>query len=250
MTDAFVPYAPLDTLKPVAEDVWIVDGPEIRMRWGWLRIPFPTRMTVVRLPDRGLWLHSPIAPDERVVEALAGIGRVAHIVAPNTLHYWYVPSWAAHFPNATVWLAPGLPEKAKRPLPAHRLLAAAAPDEWRGTVDQVMVTGDVLNEVDFFHRPSRTAILTDLIENFEPARVRSRFWRTIIRWSGAVDPDGKAPIDMRATFRHHRNAVRAAVETMIGWDPVRVIIAHGRWYDSNGTAELHRAFRWILPATK
>ena len=246
MSDAFVPYAPLDTLKPVAEDVWIVDGPEIRMRWLGLKIPFPTRMTVVRLPDRSLWLHSPIAPDERVVEALAPLGRVAHIVAPNTLHYWHVPSWAAHFPEATVWLAPGLPAKAKRPLPAHRPLDAAPPAEWQGAFDQVVVIGDVLNEVDFFHRPSRTAILTDLIENFEPARVKSRFWRAIMRWSGAADPDGKAPADMRATFRRHRGAVRAAVETMLGWNPERVIIAHGRWYDSDGTAELRRAFRWVL----
>jgi len=33
---------------------------------------------------------------------------------------------------------------------------------------------------------------------------------------------------------------------MIGWNPERVILAHGRWYDRNGQAELRRAFRWIL----
>jgi hypothetical protein len=53
------PYLPLDELKPVAEDVWIVDGPEIRFGAGPLKFPFPTRMTVVRLPDNVLWLHSP-----------------------------------------------------------------------------------------------------------------------------------------------------------------------------------------------
>ena len=26
----FVPYAPLNALKPIARDVWIVDGPEVR----------------------------------------------------------------------------------------------------------------------------------------------------------------------------------------------------------------------------
>jgi hypothetical protein len=67
-----------------------------------------------------------------------------------------------------------------------------------------------------------------------------------MRWSGAADPDGKAPIDMRATFRRHRAQVRAAVETMIGWNPDRVLLAHGRWYDRDGTAELRRAFRWAL----
>ena len=37
-----------------------------------------------------------------------------------------------------------------------------------------------------------------------------------------------------------------AIETMIAWDPERIIIAHGRWYETDGTAELKRAFRWAL----
>jgi hypothetical protein len=33
---------------------------------------------------------------------------------------------------------------------------------------------------------------------------------------------------------------------MLAWQPERVILAHGRWYQHNGTAELRRAFRWLL----
>lgn len=246
MADAFVPYAPLNVLKPVADDLWIVDGPEIRMSWLGLKVPFATRMTVVRLPGGALWVHSPIAPETGLIAAIEALGPIRHLVAPNTLHYWWLPDWAERFPDAAIWLAPHLPEKAKRPLPLHRLLGQTPPAEWQGAFEQVVVSGDVLTEVDFFHRASRSAILTDLIENFEPARVRSRFWRWMMRWSGAADPDGKAPIDMRATFRRHRAAVRAAAETMTGWAPERVILAHGRWYDRDGAAELRRAFRWAL----
>ena len=59
-------YAPLNVLKPVAPDVWIVDGPVIR----FYGLPFTTRMTVIRLPDGGLWLHSPIAMDDGLVAQL------------------------------------------------------------------------------------------------------------------------------------------------------------------------------------
>ena len=55
-------YEPVDTLKSVADNVWIVDGPEIRMSYPYLpfiKVPFPTRMTVVRLADGALWLNSP-----------------------------------------------------------------------------------------------------------------------------------------------------------------------------------------------
>jgi hypothetical protein len=36
-----------------------------------------------------------------------------------------------------------------------------------------------------------------------------------------------------------------AVRTMISWQPQRIIIAHGRWYEDNAVAELKRAFRWL-----
>ena len=34
---------------------------------------------------------------------------------------------------------------------------------------------------------------------------------------------------------------------MIDWDPERVILAHGRWFERDGAAELKRAFGWVLP---
>jgi hypothetical protein len=52
------------------------------------------------------------------------------------------------------------------------------------------------------------------------------------------------PRDMRLTY--DRKRLREAVERMIAWAPERVIIAHGRWYGENGTAELRRAFRRLL----
>jgi hypothetical protein len=46
---------------------------------------------------------------------------------------------------------------------------------------------------------------------------------------------------MRLTFRRAKRELRSAVETMISWNPERVIFAHGHWYRANGTAELRRA---------
>lgn len=102
-----------------------------------------------------------------------------------------------------------------------------------------------MTEIVFLHRPSRTLILTDLIENFEPAKLG--FFARWLTWLGGVqDPDGRMPRDMRLTFRKRKSELKKAVETMIGWNPDRVILAHGRWYETNGTAELRRSFRWLL----
>jgi hypothetical protein len=51
---------------------------------------------------------------------------------------------------------------------------------------------------------------------------------------------------MRLSFARQKDEVRAAIEKMIAWEPERIILAHGRWYERNGTAELRRALRWIL----
>ena len=88
--------------------------------------------------------------------------------------------------------------------------------------------------------------MTDLIENFEPDKVESLMMKAMI-WAGGVrDPDGSMPRDMRMTFSKHRAELKVAVETMIGWNPEAIILAHGRWYHRDGRSELQRAFRWLL----
>ena len=65
--------------------------------------------------------------------------------------------------------------------------------------------------------------------------------------AGAADPDGKAPIDLRLTFLGGKKEARSTFERMVGWEPEKVIMAHGRPYEREGTAELRRAFRWLGP---
>jgi Domain of unknown function (DUF4336) len=83
-----MPYAPLNVLKPVvAGAVWIVDGPEIEFNWLGLSLPFPTRMTLIRLAGGDVWVHSPTAPDTALLAAVRALGPVRWLIAPNTLHY-------------------------------------------------------------------------------------------------------------------------------------------------------------------
>ncbi|HVW75007.1 MAG TPA: DUF4336 domain-containing protein [Rhizomicrobium sp.] len=244
MADALVPYAPLHVLKEVAENLWLVDGPEIGFSIFGLKFPFPTRMTLVRLSDGSLFVHSPIAPDKAMMEAINRLGPVRHLIASNSLHYWWVADWKDHYPSAVVYAVPGLARRAKRRVPVDVELGNQPDTAWAGEMDQVLFSGDGFHEADFFHRASRTAILTDLIENFEPARVKRPLLRWLVRWGHAADPHGSAPYDMRLAFLRHREALRKGVRRMLAWDASRVILAHGRWYESDGAAELARAFAW------
>ncbi len=244
------PYEPIGTLKPVADDLWIVDGPVIEM--GYLAgstLPFTTRMTIIRLPDGGLWVHSPTPTTPGLRAEIDALGKVRHIVAPNRLHYWWVGDWRETYPQARTYAAPNVRENARkhgRFFEYDTELEEEAAPAWAGAIDQILVPGGFLTEVDFFHRRSRTLILTDLIENFEPQRIRSAILRFLVRLSGAAAPDGSMPIDLRLTFLLHRKQVRAAMKKMLGWEPERVILAHGAWYDSDARARLRHAFRWAL----
>jgi len=238
-------YEPLNTLKPVAENIWIVDGPEIR----FYGMPFSTRATVVRLDNRDVWAHSPTKLTDSLAAEVAALGPVRHLIAPNWIHYAYIAEWQARFPGAEAWAAPGVRARAKKrgmELRFDHDLGQEAPAYWAAEIDQMLVEGSRIHrEVVFFHRASRTLILTDLIENFEPAKLP--WWmRPLVRIAGIADPDGQMPRDMRRTFSRHEDQLRAAVERMIGWAPERVILAHGRWYERDGVAELRRAFRWVL----
>lgn len=237
-------YEPLNTLKSVDEDLWIVDGPEIR----FYGLPFTTRMTLVRLGSGDIFVHSPIQPTPELIDAVSALGPVRHLISPNWIHYAFVGDWAARFPEAHAWASPNVRERAAN---NHVDVAfdadlAATPDAaWAEDIDQTIVGGSALHqEAVFFHKRSRTLILTDLIENFE--RSKLRWWmRPIAALVGVLAPKGKAPIDMRLSFRD-KPALQASVAQMLDWAPERIILAHGKWIEENGTEELRRAFAWAL----
>ncbi len=241
-------YTPLNTLKPLDSGIWTVDGPLVHMAALGLRAPFPTRMTVIRLADGGLWCHSPIAPDQALFAAIDALGPVRHLVSPNPLHYAHIAAWKQRYPQATAWASPGVRERAaSQRIEVHfdADLDDAPPVNWSDAIDQLRFRGSrVLEEIVFLHRASATLILADLIENFEAAKLPTTM-RWIARLGGVIDPDGKAPLDMRMTYLGHKAEARACLARMKAWQPRRVILAHGRCYLDNATAELDRAFRWL-----
>lgn len=240
-------YPPLNTLKRVCEALWIVDGPIIRFGMPWPEMPFPTRMTVIRVRDDDLFIHSPTPLVPELRAEIDKAGRPRWIIGPNRIHYWWIPEWKTAFAGADVYLAPRIAQQAGGHIdfdffPLDRDNAYP----WDPEIATLPVKGSYMTEVEFFHRPSRTLILTDFIENFEPGKLDSFVLRWLTWLGGVQDPDGQMPRDMRLTFAKQKPQLRAAVEKMISWDPERIILAHGRWYQKNGADELRRAFRWLL----
>jgi hypothetical protein len=225
-------------LRPLAEGLWVVDGPE-RVA----RLHIGTRMTVVRLADGGLFLHSPIPWDEALGASLAEIGRVAWLVAPSKVHHLWLGPWAEACPDATLVGAPGLRDK-RRDLVFHRELGGAPPSDWAAELDQCRVNGmPYVNEVVFLHRASGTVLITDLAMNFPrplPGAL-TRVWRRAMGLG-----DGLGASRLVRTLVRDRAAVRASLERILAWDFDRVVVTHGDVVEHGGAEALRHAWAPLL----
>lgn len=228
-------------LDRLDDDLWAVQRPFKVMGL----IGIDSRMTVIRLEDGGLLLHSPVRLDPDLRRALDRLGPVRHLVAPNRMHHLFCADWHAVYPDARLWGAPGLAEKAPA-LAVDGELGDKAPAAWAKEFDQVLVRGiPALNEVVFRHRRSRTLILTDLVANGsgdEPWGLR--LW---LRLNGAYGRLA-TPFEVRFLLCRDRAAVRRDIGRVLGWDVVRIVMGHGAIVARDAKAELQRAFAWLLRA--
>ncbi|MEO1080368.1 MAG: DUF4336 domain-containing protein [Pseudomonadota bacterium] len=229
----------MEIVHEFAPDLWVVDGDPLRM----FTIPFTTRMTVVRLRGDDLWLHSPVAPTRERVNALRGLGRVRHLVAPNKIHSLGIAPWLEHNPDARVWVSPQFLQRHSVPGEVTTL-GDLAPAAWNGEIAQLPFRGSsVLDEMVFLHRSSRTLILTDLIQKHDPG-LQSGFWRIVKRLNAVLGDEGGTARDLRATF-FDRAAARESLVEMMNWDFDNLIISHGKCLRGSAKAEVKRAFEWL-----
>ena len=224
-------------LTELAPDLWVTERP---LRFGGLNIG--TRMTVVRLAGGELFLHSPVSLDPGLRKELDGLGRVRYVVAPNKMHHLFAGEYNEAWPDVELHCAPGLEQK-RRDIDWHATLSDEAPEAWRGQLEQVLFAGfPMANEVDFFHPPTRTLLVTDIAFNVgeeSPALTRFGF-----RLLGAYKRFGPSLLE-RILIRD-RAAARASLEKILAWDFDRVIVSHGEVLESGGPKALRDSYAWLL----
>jgi hypothetical protein len=226
-------------LEPFGPGLYVADGPEV----SFLRVPYPTRMVVARLGDGSAWVWSPIRLTPELAAAVEAVGPVRNLVSPNKIHHLFLDAWARRWPEARLFAPPGL--AARRPdLRFHAELGDVPDAAWEGDLDQVVFRGSLfMEEVVFFHRPSRTAIVGDLVQRFDAAGLRG--WRRwVMRLDGLVGERGSTPREWRASFLR-RGPARAARERLLSWQPEGLVIAHGACVREGAGAVLARALSWL-----
>lgn len=229
-------------LKEFVDNIWVYDGEVVQ----WYSLPYTTRMTIVKLASGDLWIHSPAKITEALLQELHQLGKPTYLIAPNKIHHLYLPAWQQQFPEATIYAAPGL--QAKRPdIRFCKDLEEQPEPEWQQDLDQLIFRGStMMEEVVFFHKITRTLILTDLIENF-PRDHFTGYQKLLAQATGILAPHGQTPLDWRLSYTFQKKLARSSLATILTWQPERIIIAHGECIQEQGTDFLRRSFRWLQP---
>ena len=228
----------MDLLRPLGPDLWTCAVPY----WA-MGLPLGRQLVAVRLPGGGLWVHSPVPMDPALRAELAKLGPVRHVVAPNLWHDECLREFQAEQPDALFHAAPGLAAR-KRDVRFGAELSDAPHPDWADVIDQHLVRGmPAMNEVVFFHRPSRSLILADLAFNFGPD---GPWWfAALMRASNAWGKFG--PTRLEKFMMRDRAAVRASVDRILAWDFQRVVVGHGHNVETDARARFAAAFAF-LPA--
>jgi len=206
-------------MNQLGDNLWELERP---LKAPGLRINH--RMTVVRLGDGSLWVHSPVECEDSIRRALGQVGVVCHLIAPSCYHDLYWPAWFEHYPEAQFHCAPGLTDEHAE-LPFNNVLSPDKPTPWEAELPKIFVEGmPRLNEFVFVHRASRTLIVADLVFNIA-ATAQNSVAKLFLRLNGIYDRIGFSRI-FRSLIKD-RPAFSSSLDKILAQDFDRLIPGHG-----------------------
>jgi hypothetical protein len=222
-------------LVETAPSIWTVAVDHVM-----LGVHLGTRMTVVRLSNGRLLLHSPIALSPALRAEIDALGEVGHIVCPNLWHHMHAGSAAEAYPAALVHAPSAL--RMKRPdLRIDRKLEDPLLPELERDLSLHPIRGTRLGETVLFHAATATLVSADLVENFRWSDYLGT--RLYLRAGGLLGRPGWHRL-LRFFYRD-RALARADIDRILALPFDRLILAHGEIVEAGAREVIRRALDWV-----
>jgi hypothetical protein len=194
------------------------------------------RMAIIRLADGSLVVHSPIEGNAHLTYELTALGDVKFIIAPSKMHDLYLEDWLMRFPEARLLHSPALPQTLKMHGRASKIEEKTK--KLFGDELQFELIGGMpgIDEVVFFHQPSRTLIVADLVFNLPPGSG----WQRILQSLNGI----YAKVGCSRFFRKFikdKGAFRRSIERVLAWDFDRLVVGHGNNLESGAREAIKNA---------
>lgn len=226
-------------LTPIANNLWGVEH-DLFLPGG---VHFRGRMTVVRLDNGSLLLHSPIPIDRELAAELEALGNVEHLVAPNAMHHVHLSGALERYPTATLYGPAAL--QAKRKDLTFTPLSPTATESWRRQLSPLQHEGaPKLDEVVFFHASTRSLLVADYFFNIQGCRGWLTPW--VLRLNGTYKRFAQSRV-WRWAIQDKPKASQSA-ERMLEWPFDRIVPAHGEVVADGAHARAEHALKWLTGA--
>lgn len=223
-------------LQPVATDVWQSNVP-LKILGGEIG----HRMTVIRLGNGKLVLHSPTPLTAELKQAIFERGPVGYIIAPSLYHDLWLEPYQMEYPQALLAAVPGF-AKVQPMLTIRHTLESS--DHFCSEPDMAVLLVEgmpKLNEAVFLHRPSRTLIVADLAFNLCS---KCNTWNSIFRRLVGAH-QGFGPDYIIKLMIKDKAATRASIDKILQWDFDRIVVGHGDILETGGKEALREAYAFL-----
>ncbi|WDE07188.1 DUF4336 domain-containing protein [Thalassomonas viridans] len=210
-------------MRNIGEDIWVHE--DVMIMAG---APLRLRMTIVRLSDGRLWLHSPTALSPALKQEVEALGPVTFLVGASNGHNKWLLQWQEAFPEAGLYVSGGIPKKLN--LGKYHLLDEAFDNIWREDLEREYMPGvSFFNESVFLHKKTRSLIVTDFIQNHSdetPPGLAGVLTKCIFRPLGFKGKCLAPPLKMGFTIKNKVDFA-AFVTRVKNWEFERIVVTHG-----------------------
>jgi hypothetical protein len=221
---------PHGKIEKLEENLWRVEG----------ALPGggpPRVMTIAKLADGRLVIHSAVALGDSEMKELEAFGKPAFLVVPNGSHRLDAPAYKRRYPEMKVVTAPASKQKVEQVVPVDDTAGRFGDDSVRyepieGTIEGALVVRS---------RSGATLVLNDTVMNMARGSVKG-FGGFVTGVLGFFGPVPKV-VPLAKLFVYKDKKAAGAHLQRLAETPglTRVIVSHGHMITSEPAAAIKRA---------
>ncbi|MDX2314262.1 MAG: DUF4336 domain-containing protein [Gammaproteobacteria bacterium] len=217
-------------MRKISTRMWVQDD---SMQMMGIRLPL--RMTLVKLADDSMWMHTPTPHNPQIRNRVAAMGELKHIVAPSNGHNLFLEDWQRSFPDAGIYVADGVPKK--RPnLKNYTLLRDLDTPPWEDDLQMLTMAGAPLwDEHMFYYARGKTLLVTDFFQNYTGVKQKGMgkiITKLLLEPLGFKGKCLAPPLKTRFAVKD-KNALRASLDKLWDLDIECVVPAHGDIFEQD-----------------
>lgn len=217
---------PHDPIQELSENLWRVEGDTPHL-------PLRRVMSVVRLQDERLLIHSAIALDDEAMKKLDSWGTPSILLIPHARHLTDAPRYKYCYPSLRVYAPPAVVNKAREVVKVDGTFADAPLDS-SASLELLDGTAEAEGALLVHSSDGTSVILNEVVFDLEPPK--SSIVRVAMKVAG-FGPGPRVPPVAKFELVKNDESLAQHLERLAAIpDLVRLIVGHGRMSEGPAAA--------------